>query len=125
MTDAALLELRRLAPKVDELVEDQQHVERRRLALDDRRTGIVLLPLAADLIGEARFTGPVLSGVALNDRTPTGQALREVLADYGSLRALGKLLARIDGVTLAGCRLVPAGRIGDDRAWRIDRVCDD
>ena len=125
MTDPALLlEVRRMAALVADLVEDQQHTERRQLAPDDRRVGRVLLPLAGELV-DGRFSGPGLYAQALDDRTPTGQAMREVLADYGSLRALGKLFARLDGVVLGGCRLVPAGRLGDDRAWRIERVSDE
>jgi hypothetical protein len=125
MNDAALaLELRRLSDLVAELTEDHQHLQRRQLAADDRHVGTVLLPLAVELTGGQRFSGPALYAQALNDRTPTGHALREVLADYGSLKSLGKLFARLDGVVLVGCRLVPAGRLGDDRAWRIERVSD-
>lgn len=123
MTDAALvLEVRRLTAVVADLADDLRHQQRRALAGDDRRVGTVLLPLAADLADGQRFSGPALYALALNDRTATGQALRETLADYGSLKALGKLFARLDGVVLGGCRLVPAGRLGDDRAWRIERV---
>lgn len=126
MSDAALaLELRRLALLVGELVDDQQHAQRRLLDGDDRRIGTVLLPLAADLAGAAPVTGPRLYALALNDRTSTGQALREVLAEYGSPRQLGKLLARLDGVPLAGVRLLPAGERREGRAWRFVRVSDD
>ena len=126
MTDAVVvLELRALRLAVAELVADQQHVERRRLAADDRRIGIALLPLAAALVEDARFTGEALFEIALDDRTPVGQAVREILRDYGSLRALGKLLVRLEGIALAGCRLVAAGSHRGDRAWRIASVSDE
>jgi hypothetical protein len=114
--------VRKLASLVAELVEDQQHVERRRLAADDRRVGVVLLPLIDEVVLDRRFTGPLLYQAALGTRTAAGQALAAVLADYGSMRAVGKLLARLSGITFDGCRLAPAGRIGDDRAWVVDRV---
>jgi len=119
------LELRRLAAVIAALGEDVRHLERRPLAADDRRIVTVLLPLAAELIGEEWFTVPLLLQSALEDRTSLGQALREVLNDYGSIRAVGRLLARLDGVTLGGCRLTPAGERRDGRAWRVVRVSDD
>lgn len=126
MNDAAMaLEVRRLAELIAALADDVRHMERRRLAADDRRVGAVLLRLAHELVGDARFTAPELFARALNDRTAAGRALCEVLVDYGSVRSIGRLLARLESVVLSGCRLVPAGAAREGRAWRLQRVSDD
>ena len=123
-----LLELRCLRAEVAALREDQQHLMRSLLARDDRRAGQVLLPLVAELVGGHLFTGPSLLAAALADRTAAGQAAREVIADMatdaGGLRAFGRLLSRLDGVPLAGCRLQAAGEASDGRRWRLLSVSD-
>jgi hypothetical protein len=62
----------------------------------------------------------------LNDRTPAGQAMRELAGDYatecGGLRAFGRLLARLEGVPLAGLRLVRRGQARDGVSWKVSRV---
>lgn len=127
--DPAALEMRRLRDKVEELCEEQRYVMRALLARDDRRAGLVLLPLVAELLGSCTFTAAGLLAASLNARTPAGQAAREVLADMatdsGGLRAFGRLLSRLEGVVLAGCRLQAAGETGEGRRWRLTRVSDD
>lgn len=125
MTDAALLELRRLAAAVEALADDVRHVERRQLRADDRRVGAVLVPLAYELTRGARTTVPMLFERAYNDRTPAARALVEVLADYGSVKAAGKLCARLAGVVLGGHRLVRVGTRGDDALYVVESVSDD
>lgn len=126
--DPAMLELRRLSVEVAALREDQQYLLRALLASDDRRIGQALLPMVADLVGGGMFTGPSLLAGALKDQTPVGRAARDALADMvtdtGGLRAFGRLLARLEGVPLAGCRLTPAGEASEGRRWRVLRVSD-
>lgn len=120
VTDAALLlELRRLAMLVEGLADDVRHIERRRLAADDRRMGAALVQASARLtaVGEV-FSVPMLAGRLLNDDTPAAAAL---LA-YGSVRALGRLAQRVDGVEFAGLRLVGCGERRDGRTYRVARV---
>lgn len=119
MTDAAFLELRRLAALVERLDEAVNHLQRRQLHDDDRQTGQVLLPLAAEVVGERAVTVPELMAAALADRTPAGQALCETLVAYGSTKAIGRLLGRLDGVVLSGVRLVPAGQRSERHRWRF------
>jgi hypothetical protein len=123
---AMLLEVRQLHAKVADLVDEQRHLLRALLAGPDRRAGVVLLPLVAELVGDGAFTATSLLRGAMNDRTPTGQAARDVLGDLtteaGGLRAFGRLLARLQGVPLAGYRLVPDGEASEGRRWRMQRV---
>ena len=123
-----LLELRCLRAEVAALREDQQHLMRSLLARDDRRVGQVLLPLVAGLVGSGMFTAASLLAGALKDQTPAGQATRDVLADLatdtGGLRAFGRLLSRLEGAPLAGCRLQAAGEASDGRRWRVLSVSD-
>ena len=125
MTDPFALELRRLTAMVEALCADVRHVERRQLRADDRRVGLVLLRLAYGVTRGARFTGPALLEAAYNDRSAEGRALCEVLVEYGNLRALGKLLARLAGVELGGHRLVRIGPRGGDALYVVESVCDD
>jgi hypothetical protein len=120
------LAVRALGAKVDDLVEEQRYVLGMLLAREDRRMGRLLLPLAVEIVGGSMFTGPGLLAASRNDRTAAGKARREVLADLladvGSLRAFGKLLARLEGKPLSGYRLVPAGEVSEGLRWRIERV---
>jgi hypothetical protein len=129
MADAALLELRRLVAAVAELRDEQAHLLRALLARDDRRTGAALLPLIAELLDGRAFTAAELLTAALDDRTPAGRALCELVAEFvtdtGGMRALGRLLARLEGVPLAGCRLVSAGAAGGVCRWRVKVVSGD
>lgn len=126
MTTGTDLELRRLAVLVAELVEENRTLQRRLLTAEDRRIGTVLLPLVRELVDGEPFTAASAAARALNDRTATGQAVREVLADLGmgdgGLRSFGRLLQRLDGVPLAGLRLVPAGERREGLAWRLVQV---
>ena len=126
--DPAMLELRRLSAEVAALREDQQYLLRALLASDDRRIGQALLPMVAELVGCGMFTGQSLLAGALKDQTPVGLAARDVLADLvsdtGGLRAFGRMLSRLEGVPLAGCRLTPAGEASEGRRWRVTRVSD-
>jgi hypothetical protein len=121
---AILLELRALRAEIAGLREDHHHMERRLLERDDRRAGEALLPLLHELVGDAVFSGPSVFAVLLNDRTPVGQAARELISDIGSVKAFGKFLARLDGIALAGVRLVPVGKQRDNRAWQLVQVSD-
>lgn len=120
------LELRRLSVLVAELVDDHRVLLRRLLTPEDRRTGTVLLPLLHELVEDAPFTAASIAARALNDRTATGQAVRELLAELGmgdgGLRSFGRLLQRLDGVPLAGVRLSPAGERREGLAWRLVQV---
>lgn len=126
MNDAALLELRLLREAVAVLADEQRHLQRRLLERDDRRTGIVLLPLAAELVGLRDFDAGMLATVAYNDRTPIGQALTEIIGDYtdgdGGFRGLAHLLKRLQGVHLAGCKLMPRGEGRGGLRWRVVQV---
>jgi hypothetical protein len=120
------LQLRLMQAMLEELRESVDHLGRRLLERDDRRTGEALLPLVAAILGSQTFTAPSLAAALLNDRSAEGQAARELVAGFcstdGGLRAFGKLLARLDGVALAGCRLVPVSSRRDGRLWRVVRV---
>lgn len=123
MSDATLLELRLLRVEVAELRSDLAALLRRQFARDDRRLLLALLPLVFELLGDASFTANQLAEVALNERSHVGQALRELVAescgDGDSLRPLGELFARAEGVPFAGYRLVSAGLLHNARRWRL------
>lgn len=122
MTDAALLELRQLRQAVADLQDDQRHLMRSLLSKDDRRAGAALVPLLAEVF-DATFTAAEVSHRALNDRTDAGQALRELVAehvtDVAGLRAFGRLLARLEGCSFDGCRIVAAGQQHGVARWRV------
>lgn len=121
------LKLRVMQSQLTDLLDEQRHLARRLLEREDRRIGTVLLPLLHELIGDAAFTAASAAARALNDRTATGQAVRELLADVGmgdggGLRSFGRLLQRLDGAPLAGLRLLPAGERREGLAWRMVHV---
>lgn len=126
MSDALILEIRRLRAELAELREDHQHLLRALLTARDKRNGVALLPLISDVLGDRAFTAADVVAAALNTRTAEGQALlelvREFVTDVSGLRAFGKLLARIEGVPLAGCRLIGGGEGRDGRRWRVVRL---
>ena len=126
MTDAHTLELRLVRAELAEVRELQTDLVRRLLEREDRRTGIVLLPLAAELVGLRDFDAGMLATVAYNDRTPIGQALTEIIGDYtdgdGGFRGLAHLLKRLQGAHLAGCKLMPRGEGRGGLRWRIVQV---
>jgi len=120
---ALLLEMRQMRDELADLRAIVVDRARADLARQDRRIGATLLPLAVEVHGGA-FDAAQLAAAALNDRSPAGQALCELIRDHGtdesgSFRTLGRLLDRIAGVPLGGCRLVP---LGDGRAAKRYRV---
>lgn len=124
MTAGALaLELRRLRDEVAELRDEQAHLLRALLARQDRRTGAALVPLLAERFDGADFSAAEVAAAALNGRDTAAQALRELVADYaseaGGLRALGRLLARLEGCCFDGCRLTAAGPSRGVQRWRV------
>jgi hypothetical protein len=129
MTDPALLELRLLREAVAALVDEQRHLTRRLLERDDRRAGLVLFPLISALAGSSPFTAGGLLQAALNDRSSVGQAVRELIVEASAgtagLRAFGRLLARLEGCTLAGFKLTAAGEAREGLRWRLVRVSDE
>lgn len=118
-----LLELRLLRNEVAELRAEQGHLMRRLLPRDDRRTGCVLLSLVFEVFENHVFTAAELATRTLNGRDTSAQALRELVAEQcteqGGLRALGKLLGRLEGVSFDGLRLVRAGAVRGVVRWRI------
>ncbi len=122
--DAALaLEVRRLRDEVAELRDEQAHLLRALLARQDRRVGAAMVPLLAERFEGRDFSAAELVGAVLNDRDAAAQALRELVADYasedGGLRALGRLLARLEGVSFDKCRLAAAGQSRGVQRWRV------
>ncbi|MBK7515319.1 MAG: hypothetical protein IPI51_06830 [Betaproteobacteria bacterium] len=126
MNDPTLLQLRMLTETVAALAEENRHLQRRLLERDDRRAGLVLWPLAHELVGERPFTGPGLLQAALNTRTAVGQAVRELIVEAadgaGGMRAFGRMLQRLQGVPLSGFRLVPSGESREGLRWRLVQV---
>lgn len=122
MTDAALVELRLVRQELAAVRESHDYLLRRLLDRDDRRTGAALLPLLAELMDGAIDVAGVAT-VALNDRSAAGQALRELVAEHvtdeGGLRAFGRMLARLEGVSLGGYRLVRDGAARGVVRWRV------
>jgi hypothetical protein len=116
------LEVRLLRERVEDLAAQQESLMRMLLSRADRRTGAALVPLLADYEA-GPFGVAELAAQTLNDRTPDGQALRELIAEYltgdGGFRAFGWLLARLEGVTFAGCRLVRVGKARGVERWRV------
>jgi hypothetical protein len=123
MSDMLVLEVRRLAALVAELLDEQQHVHRRLLEREDRRTGAALVPLLAEAFGTGDFTAAAVAAHALNARDAAGQALRELVGEYaterGGVRAFGRLLVRLEGVTFDGHRLVSMGQVRGVARWRV------
>ncbi len=123
--DALVLELRMVRADLNELRDSHADLLRRLLEAGDRRTGVVLFPLMAELV-PGRFTAKEVLSVAFDTRTPTGKALLELVKEHatddGGLRAFGRQLARLEGVPLAGYRLVRDGQANAGRRWRLVRV---
>ncbi len=127
MTDPLALELRRLQAEQADTRALVEHLLRRQLTRETRRAGRVLLPLVAQVVGVGKtFSAPALMAAALNARTPAGDALREMLADYvgeaSGMRGLGWELAELQGVPLAGYRLEPAGEAREGNLWRVSEA---
>jgi hypothetical protein len=123
LTDPLLLELRQLRAELAELRAIVVDRVRADLAPQDRRIGAALLPLAAEVHG-GEFSAAELAAAALNDRSAAGQALCELIRDHGTdegggFRTLARLLERIHGMPLGGCRLV---RLSESRTGRRFRV---
>lgn len=123
MSEALALELRRLRDEVAELRAEQAHLLRALLSRQDRRTGSALVSVLREMFGAEGFTCADVAAQALNGRDSGSQALRELVADYctaeGGLRALGRFLARLEGVSFEGHRLVSAGEARGVQRWRV------
>lgn len=119
-------EMRRRREVEAEFRDDQRWLMQMLLSPEDRRFGRVLLPLAAELVGSNRFTAASLLATSINNRTALGEAARDKLDEMatatGGLRAFGKLLSRLEGVPLNGCRLVSAGECSEGLRWRLEWV---
>ena len=113
--------------QVDALREDVHHLTRRLLAADDRHTIACLMPMVHALLDSSAWTLADLFARA-NKRGPlAADALLALIAQYtseiGGRRALGNLLARCEGVTIAGLRLVRLDRrTGADAIYAVHRV---
>jgi glutathione S-transferase len=123
MSEAVALELRRLQAEQAELRQAVEHLTRRLLAADDRRLGAALVPLLADVFDGAEFGAADIAAAALNGRDSGAQALRELVAEFctesGGVRALGRVLARLEGVSFDGCRLQCVGERRGVQRWRV------
>jgi hypothetical protein len=121
MTDAAViaLELRHLRAAVEAQAVELAELRRGLMEKRDRRTGARLVPALGRLTQGSAFDLAGLGARVLNDRTPAGGVVREVMADHADadegLRGFGRLLVRLRGVNFAGLRLepVPGAR------WRV------
>ena len=119
MTDAVLLELRRLAAAVE--AQADEFAELRRCLLDkaDRRTGARLVPALARLTEGRPFDPSSVAALALSATGPAADVVCEVIADLadsdGGTRGFGRLLHRLRGVRFGAMRLEPetGGR------WRV------
>ena len=115
--------LDRLQHELAEVREMQEHLARRLLDHDDRRTGGALVPLLGEIFESTPFTAADIATRALNDQTATGAAVRELLGERltesGGLRPFGRFLARIEGVRFDGWRLVAAGETRGVMRWRV------
>ena len=123
MSDAVVLELRRLAAMVEAQNDCIGDLQRQLLAKDDRRTVLRLIPALARIVGEGRpFSVAELAALVLNDRSPGAGVIRDALADHvdidGGFRSFGRLLQRLSGVPLSGVRVL---RAPGDR-WRVEGV---
>jgi hypothetical protein len=120
VTDAALLELRRLAAAVESQADELAELRRCLLDKADRRTGARLVPALARLTAGRTFTAATAADLALDGTGPAAGVVGGVVADLadedGGLRAFGRLLYRLRGVRFGALRLVPAGA---DR-WRVE-----
>jgi hypothetical protein len=123
VTDPLALEVRRQAAELAEMREALDFALRRLLEADDRRTGSALVPLLGDLFAGRAFTAADVAAQALNGRDAASQAVRALVADYcterGGVRALGRFLARLEGRSFAGARLVLDGDARGGQRWRV------
>jgi hypothetical protein len=127
VTDRALrelvLEVRQLRAELAEQRAELAFLLRAVLSRQDRRAGSALVPLLAEAFNGECFTAAEIATSALNGRDAASQALRELVADYctaeGGLRALGRLLARLEGCSFDGGRLVSGGERRGVASWRI------
>jgi hypothetical protein len=120
VTDAAMLELRRLAAAVESQADELAELRRCLLDKADRRTGARLVPALARLTMGRVFTAATVADLALDGTGPAAGVVAGVVADLadedGGLRAFGRLLHRLRGVRFGALRLE---RAGADR-WRVE-----
>lgn len=122
--DAALrAEIAAMRAEQAELREDVQLLTRRLLKADDRAVLAELLPLAAAVMGDTTWTSEDLAARAVSLKTPQADALAELIAaqdtEAGGLRAFGKTLGRIEGISVGGLRLVRSGTEGGVALWAV------
>lgn len=111
--------LRELIAEVQGLRRDL--AERRvdgRLAAVDRRALGALLPVVATAVGARTFAVRELVDHA-GLQIPAAIALRAALDAAGGARKVGRLLARGDGVDVAGFRATSCGEDRDGRLWTV------
>lgn len=125
--DPLALEVRRLAALVEAALEESRYLALRLLEVEDRAIGKVMLPLIAEVMGDATFVPASLVAAVLNRRDSCGQALRELIRDHGTdedggWRSLGRLLERLDRKPLAGYRLMPDRQTRAGMSWRVVQV---
>jgi hypothetical protein len=118
-----LAELRAVRAEQEEQREALDDLARRLLTSDDRRIGMPLIRILANLFGHERFAAVDIAAKALHRQDTAGQALCELIGDRlgkkGGVLALGWLLARLEGVRFKGYRLVAAGENHGIRLWRV------
>lgn len=114
-----LAELRAVRAEQEEQREALDDLARRLLTPDDRRIGMVLVRILFKLFqGEEFNTADVAEKALYEDAA--GQALLELIGDrLAEMRALGWLLARLEGVRFKGYRLTAAGEVRGVRLWRV------
>jgi len=124
--DRSAFDLRILA-KLESIERGQQEqgevlddLTRRLLTPDDRRIGMILVRMLGNLFGTEQFATAEVAARALH-RDTIGQALFELIGDRleEKARALGWLLARLEGVRFKGYRLVAAGEDRGVRLWWV------
>lgn len=118
-----VLLVKRIFAEVQEQREAIDHLTRRMLERDDRDIGAELVLLLGAAFGSEPFTAAGACAWAMNEHSLTGQALEKKIGEYliggGGMRSFGRLLARLEGVTFKGCRLLSAGKTGGVERWRV------
>lgn len=120
MTDAALLELRRLAAAVEAQAAEVAELRRALLEKRDRKTAARLVPALARVTEGRSFDPASVAALVLNASGPAARTVAEIIEDHtdadDGLRGFGKLLHRLHGARFGGLRLVPA----PGERWRVE-----
>jgi hypothetical protein len=120
MTDAALLELRRIAVLVEAQGALIVDLQLQLLGKADRRKGLRLVPAIGRIVGDGRpFDVATLAAMVLNDRSPSAGVIRDAMSEHtdadGGFRSFGWLLGRLANVPLGGWRVQRAA----GERWRV------